>query len=59
MLFVSQLVSFRLISLTQNPLVPGWTNKQEKYLLSVCFYNQIDIHKVYHAFVNVFKRLLL
>ena len=56
MLFVSQLVSFRL---TQNPLVPGWTNKQEKYLLSVCFYNQIDIPKVYHAFVNVFKRLFL
>ena len=44
MLFVSQLVSFRLIFLTQNLLVFGWTNEQGKYLLSFCFENQIDIH---------------
>ena len=42
-----------LIFLTQNPLVYGWTNEQDKCLLSVCFENQIDIHKVYHAFLDV------
>ena len=43
MLFVSQLVSFRLIFLTQNLLVFGWTNEQGKYLLSFCLENQIHI----------------
>ena len=51
MLFVSQLVSFRLIFLTQNPLVSGWTNEQDNCLVSVCFKNQIDIHKL-----NVFLK---
>ena len=49
MLFVSQLVLVRLIFLTQNPLVSSWTNGQDKSLLSVCFDNQIVIHKVYHV----------
>ena len=42
-----------LIFLTQNPLVYGWKNEQDKCLLSVCFENQIDIRKVYHAFLDV------
>ena len=29
MVFVSQLLSFRLIFLTQNPLVSDWTNGQD------------------------------
>ena len=39
--FVSQLVS----------LVSGWTNEQDKCLLSFCFENQINIHKIYHDFI--------
>ena len=35
------------------PLVTGWTNDQDKCLLSVCFKNQIDIHKVYHVSPDV------
>ena len=50
MLFINQLVSFPLILLIQNPLVSGWTNKQYKCLLNLCFKNQIDIHKTYHVF---------
>ena len=46
MLFISQLVSFQMIFLTQNPLVSGWTNERDQCSLSVCFENQIDIHKV-------------
>ena len=53
MLFVSQSISFRLIFLTQNPLVSLWTNEQVKCLLSVYFENQIDIHKVYQVFPDV------
>ena len=51
--FVSQLVSFWLIFLTQNPLVSGCTNGQDKCLLSVYFENQIDTRKVYYVFLNV------
>ena len=53
MLFVSQLISFQLILLTQNPSVSHWTNEQDKCLLSVCFENQINIHKVYHVFLEL------
>ena len=52
MLFVSQLISFQLIFLTQNPAVSHWTNEQDKCLPSVCFENQINIHKVYHVFLD-------
>ena len=51
--FVSQLVSFWLIFQTQNPLVSGCTNGQDKCLLSVYFENQIDTRKVYYVFLNV------
>ena len=46
MLVVSQLVSFQMIFLTQNPLVSGWTNERDQCSLSVCFENRIDIDKV-------------
>ena len=42
-----------LTQLTQNPLVSGWINEQDKCLLSACSENQMDIRKVYHTFLDV------
>ena len=53
MLFGSQLISFWLTFLTQNPVVSGWTNEKDNCLLSVYFENQIDIQNVYNVFQNV------
>ena len=52
MLFGSQLISFWLTFLTQNPVVSGWTNEKDNCLLSVYFENQIDVQNVYNVFQN-------
>ena len=53
MLFLRQLVSFRLIFLTKNPLVSGWSNEQDICLLNVCVNKQIYIQEVDHVFLHV------
>ena len=53
MLFLRQLISFRLIFLTKNPLVSGWSNEQDICLLNVCVNKQIYIQEVDHVFLYV------